>query len=70
MSKTITLKLDLYEYSQIEKTYKLAADKLGIDKEQMEGDLEVLTKLLEFHREQASPQETDRQENRSTCSYC
>jgi len=26
MSKTITLKLDLYEYSQVEKTCKVAAD--------------------------------------------
>ncbi len=51
MSKTITLKLDLYEYSQVEKTCKIAAEKLGIDKEQIEGDLHELMKLLEFHRD-------------------
>lgn len=51
MSKTITLKLDLYEYSQVEKTCKTAAEKLGIDKEKMEGDLQELMKLLEFHRD-------------------
>ena len=51
MSKTITLKLDLYEYSQVEKTCKIAAEKLGIDKEQIEGDLQELMKLLEFHRD-------------------
>lgn len=51
MSKTITLKLDLYEYSQVEKTCKIAADKLGVNKEEIEGDLHELMKLLEFHRE-------------------
>ena len=47
----ITLKLDLYEYSQVEKTCKVIADKLGLDKEQIEGDLQELMKLLEFHRD-------------------
>jgi len=51
MSKTITLKLDLYEYSQVEKTCKVAAEKLGIDQEKIEGDLHELMKLLEFHRD-------------------
>ena len=61
MSKTITLKLDLYEYSQVEKTCKVAADKLGIDKEKMEGDLHELMKLLEFHRDkQIHKKQTDK----------
>ena len=47
----ITLKLDLYEYTQVEKTCKIIADKLGLDKEQIEGDLQELMKLLEFHRD-------------------
>ena len=45
----ITLKLDLYEYSQVEKTCKVISDKLGLDKEQIEGDLQELMRLLEFH---------------------
>lgn len=49
--KTITIKLDLYEYSQIEKICKVAVEKLGIDKEKMEGDLQELMTLLEFHRD-------------------
>jgi len=61
MSKTITLKLDLYEYSQVEKTCKVAAEKLGIDKEKMEGDLHELMKLLEFHRDkQIHKKQTDK----------
>jgi len=61
MSKTITLKLDLYEYNQVEKTCKVAADKLGIDKEKMEGDLQELMKLLEFHRDkQINKKQTDK----------
>ena len=49
--RNITLKLDLYEYSQVEKTCKIIAEKLGLDKEQIEGDLQELMKLLEFHRD-------------------
>lgn len=51
MSKTITLKLDLYEYNQVEKTCKIAAEKLGIDPERMEEDLHELMRLLEHHRD-------------------
>jgi len=48
---SITLKLDLYEYNQVEKTCKIAAEKLSLDKEQIEEDLQELMKLLEFHRD-------------------
>src|SRR5690606_10623918 len=51
MSKTITLKLDLYEYTQIEKVCKLAAEKLGLRKEELEADLQALTGLLEYYRD-------------------
>ena len=53
MSKmsSITLKLDLYEYAQLEKVSKLAADKLGLRKDIVEKDLEQLKELLEYHRE-------------------
>ena len=51
MSKTITLKLDLYEYTQIEKVCKLAADKLGLQKEELEADLQQLIGLLEYYRD-------------------
>ena len=61
MSKTITLKLDLYEYSQVEKTCKVAAEKLGIDKDKMERDLHELMTLLEFHRDkQVYKKQTDK----------
>jgi len=49
--KQITVKLDLYEYAQIEKVCKLAADKLGLRKEELEADLQELTGLLEYYRD-------------------
>ena len=47
----ITLKLDLYEYSQVEKTCKLAARKLVLSAEEIESDLQRLTRLLEQYRD-------------------
>jgi len=49
--KQITVKLDLYEYNQIEKVCKLAAEKLGLQKEELEADIQQLTGLLEFYRD-------------------
>ena len=49
--KTITLKLDLYEYGQVEKTCKLAAQKLGLQKDEVEADLQQLAQLLEHYRD-------------------
>ena len=49
--KQITLKLDLYEYKQVESSCKLAAEKLQLDKEEVEQDLQELMSLLEFHRD-------------------
>ena len=49
--KSITLKLDLYEYSQVEKTTKILADKLGLQKDAIEQDLSRLTGLLETYRD-------------------
>ena len=49
--KQITLKLDLYEYAQIEKVCKIAAEKLGLRKDLIEQDLQQLMTLLEFHRD-------------------
>lgn len=48
---TITLKLDLYEYKQVESTCKIIAEKLGLQKDKVEADLMRLTSLLEFYRE-------------------
>lgn len=48
---SITLKLDLYEYKQVESTCKIIAEKLGLQKEVIEADLMQLTNLLEFYRE-------------------
>jgi len=47
----ITLKLDLYEFNQVEKTCKTVAEKLGLRKDLIEKDLSQLTELLEFYRE-------------------
>ena len=52
MSKTITLKLDLYEYNQVEKVSKMIAEKLGIRKDLIDKDLQQLMELLEFYRDQ------------------
>ncbi len=48
---SITVKLDLYEYPQVEKTCKIVAEKLGIDQMQLEGDLQELMQLLEHYRD-------------------
>ena len=51
MSRTITLKLDLYEFNQVEKICKLAAEKLELRKDLLEQDLEQLMILLEFYKD-------------------
>ena len=43
----MTLKLDLYDYNQVEKTCKLAAQKMGLSADAIEGDLQDLSYLLE-----------------------
>jgi energy-coupling factor transporter ATP-binding protein EcfA2 len=48
---SITLKLDLYEYKQVESTCKIIAEKLGINKDEIEKDLMQLTGLLEYYRD-------------------
>ncbi|QMU65838.1 MAG: hypothetical protein GKR88_17175 [Flavobacteriaceae bacterium] len=48
---TITLKLDLYEFNQVEKVSKTVAEKLGLRKDLIEQDLSQLTHLLEFYRD-------------------
>jgi len=47
--KTITLKLDLYDYAQVEKVCKIVAEKLGLSKGLVEKDLDQLMQLLEFY---------------------
>jgi len=49
--RNITLKLDLYEYTQVEKVCKIVAEKLGLEKEEVEKDLDQLMQLLEFYRD-------------------
>ncbi len=49
--RQITVKVDLYEYPQIEKACRLAAEKLGLQKEGLEADLQELTGLLEHYRD-------------------
>jgi DNA primase len=64
MSVTITLKLDLYEYKQVESTSKVIADKLGISKEIVEADMMRLTTLLEQYREKQIHQSKGKQESK------
>jgi DNA primase len=64
MSKTITLKLDLYEYAQVEKTCKTIAERLGLEKEAVEADLMQLTGLLEQYRDKQLYQVQGRQESK------
>ncbi|MFZ1457318.1 MAG: hypothetical protein WAT46_14845, partial [Saprospiraceae bacterium] len=54
--QSITLKLDLYEYKQVEATSKLMAEKLGISRETAEADLTRLASLLEHYRDKAQYQ--------------
>jgi energy-coupling factor transporter ATP-binding protein EcfA2 len=48
---SITLKLDLYEYKQVEAVCKTVSEKLGINKDEIEKDLIQLTGLLEYYRD-------------------
>jgi DNA primase len=50
--RTITVKLDLYDYKQVESISKLLSDKLGLAKEVIENDLLNLTKELEDYKEE------------------
>lgn len=48
---SITLKLDLYDYKQVDQNSTLIAEKLGVSKSQIEKDLVKLTELLENYRD-------------------
>ena len=50
--RSITLKVDLYDYQQVEKTCKLAAEKLGLDAGVLQQDLDALTVELESYMHQ------------------
>ena len=50
--RSITLKVDLYDYVQVEKTCKLAAEKLGLDAGVLQQDLDALTVELESYMHQ------------------
>ncbi len=60
----ITLKLDLYEYKQVESSCKLIAGKLGLRKDAIEADLMQLTSLLEQYRDKQQFKANDRQESK------
>lgn len=62
--RNITLKLDLYEFNQVEKTCKTVAEKLGLRKDLIEKDLEQLTNLLEFYKEKQIHQKQRRKESK------
>ena len=64
MSRTITLKLDLYEFNQVEKICKLAAEKLELRKDLLEQDLEQLMILLEFYKDKKLHQKQNGHNNK------
>jgi len=61
---TITLKLDLYEFNQVEKTCKTVAERLGLKKDLIEQDLEHLMGLLEYYRDRQLHQKQGRKESK------
>jgi len=61
--QTITLKVDLYEYKQVENTCKIIAEKLGLQKDVVEADLMQLTSLLEQYRDQQQFKAQGKQES-------
>ncbi len=61
---SITLKLDLYEYKQVESTCKTIAEKLGLRKDVVEADLLQLTSLLEHYRDIQQHKATGKQESK------
>lgn len=61
---SITLKLDLYEYKQVESTCKIIAEKLGLKKDVVEADLMQLTSLLEHYKEKQIHQAKGKQESK------
>lgn len=61
---TITLKLDLYEFGQVEKVSKTIAEKLGLRKDLIEQDLSQLTNLLEFYRDKQLHQKQGQKDNK------
>jgi DNA primase catalytic core len=63
-------KLDLYEDKQIEKIAREASEKLNLRSDLIQLDLEILTDLLEQHREkQSAPKETTPTENKISPQY-
>lgn len=63
-ASSITLKLDLYEYKQVESSCKLIAGKLGLRKDVLEADLMELTNLLEQYRDKQQFKANGRQESK------
>jgi len=72
---SLTLKLDLYEYKQVESTAKLIAEKLGLPYDAVEADLLHLAGLLEHYKEKQLHQHQGKQESKiqipaATVSAC
>ncbi len=62
--RSITLKLDLYEFNQVEKTCKTVAEKLGLRKDLIEQDLEQLVQLLEYYKDKQQHQKQGKRESK------
>ncbi|MGH2643359.1 MAG: toprim domain-containing protein, partial [Chitinophagaceae bacterium] len=74
-AQLITLKLDLYEYKQVESTCKIISEKLSLRKDAIEADLLQLTSLLEQYRHKQQYQARDKQQSKiqvpaATISQC
>ena len=72
--KHITVKLDLWDYKQVDATCKLVAEKLGIDYGELENDLLSLSQELETYRnqqeKQGKPTSTAKRLDEHTISEC
>lgn len=62
----ITIKLDLYEYKQVDANCRLIAERLGLPQVEVEIDLMELTTLLENYRDAQAEQGTRKTETRQT----
>jgi len=73
--QSFTLKLDLYEYKQVENTCKLIAEKLQLNTDRVEADLMTLTSLLEQYKDKQQYQNKREQQSKiqiptSTVTQC
>ena len=74
-TRSLTAKLDLYEFNQVEKNCKLASEKLDLQKDGLEQDIEHLMSLLEYYKDKHHHLKRDGQANKkqvpvATATHC